>query len=826
MLSTEAMPKRCIVLASVVAFYFVTALVVYCPQTGVLTRIFVSLDGGTLVPYYLHLTNALWDPYVESGTFGLLEPHFQAMYPLAWLLKFKANALTFNVFLMSQYALAGSFMCLFLRELRLGRVASAVGGLCFMLGGFMAGHKMHSTLVDAGVWVPLILTFIERYLGNSRNHKTLAAAALSFCMLVLAGHPAMMVYGGVVVAAYTFLRIGLYAAEGFSRANLLESLRVLLWTTVPALFVCAVVFMPMAASIGLLTRQQIDYSYFASIGWSVRAAPLVLFPFLLGNHAGVVHHVYPEPYYGPINLWEVSTYIGVLPLAFCLLAIVFYRRQRQVVLWSTILALGLILAFGGDPHLPPWRWLTHVVNASAARPWRNVLCLAVVFAAAIAFSKTSRVGYQIKLAVTVVVMALVGNQYLYHLLYVVPVVNLFGIPVRHLFEVNVAMSALAAIGCDAALSNSQTASMRMKLRQLAMVLVSIVAVTVLYYFTRIWPRIWKSHDSLPAFGSHLAVPLVLTLISLLYLTKLPAATRTVRLSMVLFVAVDLFTFARPHYDFRGTELAPTEFCARILSMESQPERFRVSMRTNGICPLMDIGGNSPIWFKDYVFFTNFKPLSSIADNPGLLDRPNLFDWMSVKYVAVEKALLTGARLPSVFTKISDDGRVALYRNESTVARLRLAEEIQRTPSQAATKAAIYDSRFDPAKTVLSEELASARLAPATLLDSRFADDMVSGTVRTAGPSFLNFTDNWHPDWRAYVDDVPATVHRVNGYQMGVNIDGAGTHTVEFIFQPHSYLLARWISALSGAILIAALVLPANLRFRGERYVSDVSALSQ
>jgi uncharacterized membrane protein YfhO len=67
------------------------------------------------------------------------------------------------------------------------------------------------------------------------------------------------------------------------------------------------------------------------------------------------------------------------------------------------------------------------------------------------------------------------------------------------------------------------------------------------------------------------------------------------------------------------------------------------------------------------------------------------------------------------------------------------------------------------------------------------------------PALLVLTDNWYPGWKATVDGKSAPVERVDYLIRGVRVP-AGSHRVEFSFEPASWRLA-WIVSLLGLLTI-------------------------
>ena len=219
-----------------------------------------------------------------------------------------------------------------------------------MLSGFVAGHKMHSTLVSAGAWIPLTLTFLERsFKSESQRLLQLTYGAIAFSFVILAGYPAMVVYGGIVVGGYAFFRILFETPPKQEKSkNLHEFLlfcKSLSLIFIPGFLLGAVAVVPTLNSLPLLTRRQISFEYFSLPAWNFEAFPMILFPFFYG--ATYPAALYPSPYSGPASLWEVSSFIGVLPLAFFLLVFWIRNEVTEGRVWIAQFLVAMCLVAGG-----------------------------------------------------------------------------------------------------------------------------------------------------------------------------------------------------------------------------------------------------------------------------------------------------------------------------------------------------------------------------------------------------------------------------------------------------------------------------------------------
>ena len=102
---------------SIFCLFFLMAYIAFAIGIDLGSTEIVRLDGQLPMPKFLNFPNSLWDPYQESGFFSVLEPQYQSFYPVAYFLKFKANTLTLNLFILLNFALAGFGLFCYLTEI-------------------------------------------------------------------------------------------------------------------------------------------------------------------------------------------------------------------------------------------------------------------------------------------------------------------------------------------------------------------------------------------------------------------------------------------------------------------------------------------------------------------------------------------------------------------------------------------------------------------------------------------------------------------------------------------------------------------------------------
>ena len=114
-----------------------------------------------------------WNPYVQSGKFVFADVLYQSFYPPSLvILSIFPNTFGFNLFPPHPLRAGGPFMYFYLGSLRLTNFSAFVGGLVFMVCGFMTAHKCHEYILCAAVWLPLnpaLHSSVRRAAPDSRS---------------------------------------------------------------------------------------------------------------------------------------------------------------------------------------------------------------------------------------------------------------------------------------------------------------------------------------------------------------------------------------------------------------------------------------------------------------------------------------------------------------------------------------------------------------------------------------------------------------------------------------------------------------------------------
>ena len=314
----------------------------------------------------------LWNPYNFAGTPLLANFQSAVFYPLNILFFILPFNLAWGLLIALQPLLAGIFLFLYLRELKLGRASSLLGALAFAFSGFFVAWLEWGTILHSALWLPLILLSIEKltnYELRVKNRLWEIIFIFSLTVSFFAGHLQTFFY--VFVFSFVYLIWKLFQVKN-NRWHLF--LRFTFYYLLFAIFT-SIQWWPTWEFIRLSARG-IDQTDWQISGWFIPWQNLVQFlaPDFFGNPSTL-------NYWGVWNYGEFIGYIGVVPLLLALLA-VFSKRNKitNYYLLITILALSFALPTPWA-KLPYWFKLPLI---STSQPTRLLFivdfCLAVLAA--------------------------------------------------------------------------------------------------------------------------------------------------------------------------------------------------------------------------------------------------------------------------------------------------------------------------------------------------------------------------------------------------------------------------------------------------------------
>jgi hypothetical protein len=264
----------------------------------------------------------LWNSYTFSGNPLLANYQSAVLSPLNILFFILPFADAWSILVLLQPLLAGLFMYMFLRSLRVGKIGSLISSISFMFCGFIVTWMGYATLGYAILFLPFSLFCIEKYYEENRSiYLLLLALTLPFSFF--SGHFQISLYFLIVIVTYV-------AYKSIVVRNVSVSIRLALFIVFGLLLT-----MPQILPSIQIYLESFRSSYFQTNGIPAVYLPTFLAPDFFGNP------VTRNNWFG--NYAEWNAYIGILPLILAIYS--FLRIKKPQTLFFIIIGLfSLILA--------------------------------------------------------------------------------------------------------------------------------------------------------------------------------------------------------------------------------------------------------------------------------------------------------------------------------------------------------------------------------------------------------------------------------------------------------------------------------------------------
>ncbi|MGD8904799.1 MAG: hypothetical protein PVI67_14640, partial [Anaerolineae bacterium] len=236
----------------------------------------------------------LWNPDLFAGAPFLAAGQHSALYPLSAIFYVLPLTRAYGLFTVLQLWLAGVFMYLFGRTLRMGPFPALIAGIVYQLSAFFLVSVVFTMIIAAAAWLPLLLAIIEVMVRKQEEKGTgpfvpiiyVVLGAIALGVHILAGHPEILVYTLMVMALYALVRlVMLWRRVGAWR----PALRLGLWMALMAGIGLGLGSVQLIPLFELVTRnfREGSVTYSDVIGWAypTRQALTFLLPDFFGNPA-------------------------------------------------------------------------------------------------------------------------------------------------------------------------------------------------------------------------------------------------------------------------------------------------------------------------------------------------------------------------------------------------------------------------------------------------------------------------------------------------------------------------------------------------------------
>jgi hypothetical protein len=748
-----------------------------------------------------HHDIAFWVPGVLSGQPTLAAFFGDLFYPTALLRLFVPVHIVWTLTFWLQVFLAGLGTYLFLRELKVSLIPAALAGVAYMFAGSLltltyAGHD--GRLIGSSL-MPLALFFLQR--GISRRQLVqFLLCGLIVALQLFSGHVQKVYYTGMMlVAFFLFQLIGTLRHERSAGLGV----RLCGYFTLAMLFagaLSAIQYLPIYGNMPFAARggeRGFDYA----TSWSM---PIVeTFDLVTPKFSGGLASYWSS---NPFKLH--SEYLGILPLLFAAIA-VFRRWKDRRVKFFTFGFLGtLLLAWGGNT---PFYYIPY---------------------------------------------------------YLFPGISKFRGPAMIFFLAAFSLAALAGLGIEHLLRDAREPEGRKDLRTTATV--AGIPLLLLVIFTvgkgALMPLLASTSGNAPQKTAALAANYPSMLGGFLTATVFAAlgaglvylllrrrvnpvwfsAACAVIMTLDIGLSLNLWNESKGY--IRGVP-PPNEYFVQdeatsFLKTDSSLYRvlplnyeFSDDGRLMGF-GIQNAGGQMPNPLQSYQDFTGAG--SSVMFQAGNLMAPNFMNLLGIKYVISvplpedvshydEQSQRAIAQLRGFFGQpwfepAHVGQRCAVYRNRSALPRAFLVPGYEVVKTKDDVIGRLRQPGFNPARTALLYDnpgfTPSGDTMPGSADVTQFDANRIIVRCHANSTSLLVLSENWHPDWKAYVDGKPAPLLRAYLTLRAVALP-TGEHEAVFRYESMYYRLGS-ISTLVGFVFFMA-VATATLVRRRKSVTSDPPA---
>jgi len=692
----------------------------------------------------------LWNPYNLMGSPHLANLPVAAFYPLNlifFLLPF-VKAWTFYIFL--QTLLAGCFMYLYLKNLKLNKLSSVFGGVAFSFSSFMMMRYEFGITGHTFLWLPLVLFSIDKM----KKHFSLGwwlLGVIGLTMIFLGGYLQALIYGFVVAVAYALFRF----FEGIRIKKLsfvyFQNNHFIFWLLlfIVPIFLSMIQILPFSEMIKSSSRLEMyDRADTAYENHFLTFDKLITFlvPDFFGNPS-------TQNFWGSVPYQELAFYDGLVVFLFFLLSFS-YWRQKTVKFWLVIFFLTFLFLFKNPLARIPY--VLGIPGYEALLPSRLIslvdLCLPILAAFGLSFWQISKdEKRRFKLIFKPLLLMVIIFLILWIIIFFVPRIN------------------------------SDWVSK-----------VSIV----------------KRNALLPSF--YLICSFILIVLSRFWFRKKISILVFLFLLLTIF---DLLRQGRKYNSFVAEELIfPSTKVTNFLSEAKIPPRVMIThselmpVNSNLYYKIAMLDIYDSIHDKraeELLAVLNNQDVEAWSFQSGRATfsvnyKSTAIDLLSPDYILTLDKELTEPRFKLIF----QEGRTRIYQNQSSYPRVFLTKEItlERDDKETLKKVLSLASQGEK-KAILSEPI-SLNEEPLEKKSSAEITDYQPNQVKIKTQSnteaLLVFNDTYNQGWKVFIDGKQNKLLRVNYALRGVKVP-SGEHQIVFQYKPLSFTIGLYVSG--GTLLL-------------------------
>ncbi len=685
----------------------------------------------------------LWNPYSFSGKPHIAHLQAGVFYPLN-VLFFLGSSIGWSLYIVLQPILAACFTYLFLREIRLGKVASLFGGVVFSFCGFMVVWLEYGNLIHSFLWLPLVLWGIHRYL-RMPNFWNWFVVVISFLLSFLAGYAQFTFY--MYLFASLFLLYCYFTEK--QKPFVKKRYGILLLGFITSIFLGALQLFPMLELIIQSARTSYTAEQLSKNLIPVQSVFGIFFPDIFGNPAS-------RNYWTGGTYIERVLYIGSIPFLFVLFTY-FTRTSKFVKFFSLIAFFSLLSTI--DVFPTKFFHSIGIPFLSTTIPSRilGMYSFSVAVLAAIGFDYWIKHSHSNKIFTKIPFL-----------------ISFFSIIVLLFISVFLVGGIFPEFKDKLLIAQ----------RNMILPLFFLVSGSSLLFFAKIIPKFFV-----------ITLFFLLTIFDLLYFFQ-----KITPFSPKEFIYPQTPVFKKLK-EIQGIDRSWGYGSAYIdNNLYTQEKLFT----TDGYDPLfIRRYGEFIATSKDGAIPTTI-PRSDVFVALGFggkdleenIYRKRILDIAGVKYILNKK---DHAFPRDQYNLLWEDGVFEIYENTNAIPRVFLVDSYVIESNKKAIIKRLFDKEFDPKATVVLEEKPTLAIQSNSSIRNAnlrlYSPNKTIVETESDANTLLFFSDNYFPGWKVSIDGKDATIYRANYTFRAVPVE-KGVHTVIFSYQPFSFKLGVYISIVT------------------------------
>ena len=765
----------------------------------------------------------LWNPYQFSGHPFFANPQHAVLYPFNGLFFLLPFDVVFNAIIILHFFLGGLFTYLFLKDLRVNSTGALISGLIFMLSGYLLSVHSLLTILLSSVWTPLIMMFFRRAInGKGVKNEIFTAILITISFL---GGGIEIVYGNFLVllfmAIFSPLTVPHSSVEegvgeplrglpGFGRPQRAAPTRFMLGTIFyrgRSLFIISILFLFLSA-IQLLPFLELFHhsirgngiSYQEATIWSF--APKDVLLFFLPDAYGYFLNMKK---YWITQCWFKTLYTGGLPFILSLIFFLFWRHVGEPL-------CGL-----------------HNRAATEGRPYKIYLFW-------------NDRGLYLSLMFLSLFLSLGHYNPLYSFVFkYIPFFNGIRYPAKFLYIFILVLSITAGLGFQRLTELSKECEYK-RYKNLFIVFSLTCGFFLLFLVLghkEIEHFLKLKEIDFPQFN-HLSVNLFHAKRFFFYLALFFLLIRVgdevrwkswAKILLILCLITDLFGNMGFYWKEKTADYFQKTRILEIISSDKDHFRIFSTGKTIAMDTPILVADPSPfnvfkekhlpsfnlifrlhdIWGIDVIRVKRVDDLYKAFTGASSISATNLVDLYGVKYVISITPIegdpgfeLIYARVEGLRGKREDllkENTIKLYKSRKSIQRAWFVKDFKLLDSKAILSM-VTQKEFRPRKEVLLEETPPSLTLPLEGGGKGGGEvEVISESnnrlylqVMAAENGLLVLSDTYYPGWKAFVDGKRTKIYRADYTFRAIPLN-AGTHRLEFVYDPMSFKLGAGVTLL-------------------------------